>query len=55
MPGKVYGMTYEDNNGDLQTVEVTGWTNLFSARNYIWPIPQNELDLNPGLGQNMGW
>jgi hypothetical protein len=55
MPGKVYGMTYEDNNGDLQTVEVTGWTNLFSSRNYLWPIPQNELDLNPGLGQNTGW
>ncbi len=26
MPGKVYGVTYTDENGDLQTVEVPGWT-----------------------------
>jgi hypothetical protein len=55
MPGKVYGMTFKDDDGNLQTVEVTGWTNLFNSRNYIWPVPQNELDLNPGLGQNPGW
>ncbi|HVY73705.1 MAG TPA: RagB/SusD family nutrient uptake outer membrane protein [Puia sp.] len=55
MPGKVYGMTYIDNDGNLQTVEVTGWTNGFSSRNYQWPIPQNEIDLNPKLTQNTGW
>jgi hypothetical protein len=55
MPGKVYGMTYVDDDGNLQTVEVTGWTNLFNSRNYQWPIPQNELDLNSQLTQNPGW
>lgn len=55
MPGKVYGLTYEDEEGDLQTVEVVGWTNTFQERNYLWPIPQGERDLNPALTQNQGW
>ena len=25
------------------------------ARDYLWPIPQKELDLNPELGQNPGY
>lgn len=24
-------------------------------RDYLWPIPQKELDLNAGLTQNPGW
>lgn len=55
MPGKVQGMTYVDNQGDLQTVEVPGWTNVFVDRNYLWPIPQKERDLNPQLTQNPDW
>lgn len=55
MPGKVYGMTYTDTEGELQTVEVTAWTNVWSDRNYLWPIPQGELDLNASLGQNPNW
>jgi hypothetical protein len=55
MPGKVYGMTFVDDNGDLQTVEVTGWMNSFNTRNYLWPIPQSERDLNPDLTPNPGW
>jgi hypothetical protein len=55
MPGKVYGMTYIDTTGSLQTVEVTAWENFFSARNYLWPVPQVERELNPGLGQNPDW
>lgn len=55
MPGKVYGMTYEDGAGDLQTVEVTGWENFFSDRNYLWPVPQAEREINPALSQNPDW
>jgi hypothetical protein len=55
MPGKVYGMTYSDTNGDLQTVEVTAWMNYWDDRNYLWPVPQEERDLNPQLEQNTGW
>jgi hypothetical protein len=55
MPGKVYGLTYTDGGGDLQTVEVPAWTNSWSDRNYLWPVPQAEVDQNPDLGQNNGW
>ena len=55
MPGKVYGMTYVDDNGALQTVEVTAWENFFSERNYLWPVPQAERELNPNLDQNPNW
>src|SRR5690606_16080657 len=44
MPGKVYGMTYTDTEGELQTVEVTASTNVWSDRNYLWPTPQGERD-----------
>ncbi|HZY81712.1 MAG TPA: RagB/SusD family nutrient uptake outer membrane protein [Cyclobacteriaceae bacterium] len=54
MPGKVYGMTYVD-GGTLKTVEVTGWQNYWSNKNYLWPIPQVERDLNDNLGQNPEW
>jgi hypothetical protein len=55
MPGEVLGMTYVDDNGDLQTVAVTAWENFFSDRNYLWPIPQSERELNPQLSQNPNW
>lgn len=55
MPGKVSGMTYTDTNGDLQTVVVPGWVNQFKERNYLWPIPQKEIELNPNLTQNPEW
>ena len=30
-------------------------TNFNKSRDYLWPIPETELNLNPGLGQNPGW
>jgi len=55
MPGKVNGLTYKDTNGVFQTVEVPGWTQTWDDRNYLWPIPQKEIDLNKNLTQNTGW
>ena len=55
MPGKVYGITYTDTNGQLQTVEVPGWTQIWDDKNYLWPIPQKEIELNSNLTQNPGW
>ena len=55
MPGKVYGITYADNNNDLQTVEVPGWTQVWKEQDYLWPIPEKEIELNPNLDQNPGW
>jgi starch-binding outer membrane protein, SusD/RagB family len=54
MPGGVYGMTYMA-SGTPTTVQVPAWTNEWSERNYLWPIPQIEYDLNNGLGQNPLW
>ncbi|MEJ0033493.1 MAG: RagB/SusD family nutrient uptake outer membrane protein [Bacteroidota bacterium] len=51
MPGKVYGMTYVDKAGNLVTVEVPAWTNFWFDKDYLWPIPQLERDMNNGLGQ----
>jgi hypothetical protein len=52
MPGKVYGMTYTDPNGVLKTAEVPSWTNTWAERNYLWPVPQAERDMNNNLGQS---
>jgi starch-binding outer membrane protein, SusD/RagB family len=52
MPGKVYGMTFENTTGDLETVEVTAWENFWNDRNYLWPVPQAERELNSDLMQN---
>ncbi len=30
-------------------------TNFNKDRDYLWPIPETELSLNPALGQNAGW
>ena len=30
-------------------------TNFKKERDYLWPIPETELSLNPGLKQNPGW
>lgn len=56
MPGKIYGMTYIDGGGNLKTVEVLAWTTLFNKdRDYLWPVPQKERELNPALTQNLNW
>lgn len=31
------------------------YTKVFSERDYLWPIPQTEIDQNPALTQNPGW
>lgn len=55
MPGKVYGMTYSD-NGTLKTIEVPAYERTFNKnRDYLWPIPQKEREINPQLKQNPNW
>lgn len=55
MPGSVFGITWL-NNGSLTTVQVQAFERVFKpGRDYLWPIPQKEIDLNPGLTQNPGW
>lgn len=56
MPGKIYGMTYVNDNDELETIEVLTWTTRFDKnKDYLWPIPQKEIELNPNLTQNPNW
>lgn len=56
MNGRIYGMRYVDQNGDLQAIEVSDYQRGFEApTNYVLPIPQTELELNPVLEQNQGY
>lgn len=56
MAGNVYGMTYKDKNNHMITVEIPSFKKVFRKdRDYLWPIPQKERDLNPGLSKNPNW
>lgn len=56
IPGIIYGMTYVDATGQLATISITGFEKIFNKnRDYLWPIPQTEVLMNPGLKQNPGW
>lgn len=56
IPGIIYGMTYSDQNGELKTIALTGFLKIFNKnRDYLWPIPQREIELNPQLTQNPNW
>jgi len=55
MPGPVYGITYVT-DGQLKTVQVLALEKAFNKnRDYLWPLPQREIELNPHLSQNPGW
>ncbi len=52
---QVTGMRYVDKNtGELVTV-TTDYKKKFTGRDYLWPIPYNERQLNANLTQNNGW
>lgn len=56
MNGTASGMTYTNDSGELVTVRDNSFVRFFDAgRDLLWPVPQKELDLNPGLTQNPGW
>ncbi len=55
VPGKVYGMTYEDSNGQLVKVDANILKEFNPNRDYLWPIPADELILNENLTQNPNW
>ncbi|MDR2042462.1 MAG: RagB/SusD family nutrient uptake outer membrane protein [Tannerella sp.] len=56
LPGNIYGITYVDDNQEVKVVQVVSATRAFRAdRDYLWPVPQKERDLNPNLTQNPNW
>lgn len=55
LTGPVYGITYSV-NGQFPTVQILAFEKVFNKnRDYLWPIPQRERELNPKLTQNAGW
>ena len=50
----VVGIDYLD-GGVIKTVLVPASARSFPVRNYLWPIPQTEIDINPNLAQNPGY
>jgi len=53
MPGKVYGVDYFQ--GGTMVRAVGSDTRLFTNREYLFPVPLSEIDLNPKLVQNPGF
>ena len=52
---QIEGMRYVDKaTGQLVTV-TTDYKKKFSSRDYLWPIPYNERQLDINLTQNNGW
>ncbi|MDR1557320.1 MAG: RagB/SusD family nutrient uptake outer membrane protein [Tannerellaceae bacterium] len=52
MNGSPTGARFQNNN----TTHIVLPTRQFnSARDYLWPIPGSERDINPKLGQNPNW
>lgn len=55
MPGIPKGMTYLE-GGEVKQVLLPGFERSFDPkRDYLWPIPQRERELNSNLTQNTGW
>ncbi len=59
---KFYGMKITDNPAQYtgkyvinEKGEIFIQERKFEDRNYLWPIPQSELDVNPNLKQNPGY
>ncbi|TAE36958.1 MAG: RagB/SusD family nutrient uptake outer membrane protein [Runella slithyformis] len=55
LKGNVEGIDYVENNS-IKTVVVPSFIKLFNPnRDYLWPIPTNEIILAPNLSQNPNW
>lgn len=53
--GPIYGMTYVNKEGKLETVRFDEFIRHFEApTDYLWPIPQKEIILT-GMEQNPGY
>ncbi len=45
-------------SGTIGGATFTTWTDTYNFnknRDYLWPVPENQSNLNPNLGQNPGW
>ena len=55
LAGEFHGLDINaENEPDFYNV-VTFENRIFRQQDYLWPIPQDEIDINPVLVQNPGW
>lgn len=56
MNGNAYGIlnNYDKTRSDYGK-HILIESRTFASRDYLWAIPQNEIKLDPDLGQNTGW
>jgi hypothetical protein len=52
---KIEGMQYIDRTSGVPVTVTTDYKKKFTERDYLWPIPYNERQLNTNLTQNSGW
>ena len=57
MPGNVYGILndYNTSRADYGSHVLVEKRAFNVGRDYLWAVPQNEMDLNKNLVQNPGW
>lgn len=60
MNGPVYGSRLgtvdpEDGTLALTSERIVSEQRIFDAKNYLWPVPQREVDINKKLEQNTGY
>jgi len=60
MNGPVYGAKAGTVNATTGKYTITGAplqpeTRVFAAKNYLWPIPQSERDVDKQITQNPGY
>lgn len=52
---QIEGMQYVDINTGELVIVTTDYQKKFTSKDYLWPIPYNERQLNENLKQNEGW
>ena len=57
MPGNVYGIlnNFDTGRADYGSHVLVEKRSFNAGRDYLWAIPQNEMDLDKNLVQNPGW
>ncbi|MGQ1889248.1 RagB/SusD family nutrient uptake outer membrane protein [Thermophagus sp. OGC60D27] len=55
MDGWIYGMEVEDVQGMDDGHVAIEQRSFDPSKHYLWPVPQNEIDLNSNLSQNSNW
>ena len=57
MPGRALGIfnNFDNSRADYNNYVLVEQRNFDANRDYLWPIPANEMSLNNNLTQNSGW